>query len=223
MRHFSFVAVSSAAPLLAACADAPTRPPEHAPRTGPHASLAVTAPLSFRQISGGADVSLEDHTCGVTTANVAHCWGDNSFGGQLGVGTTTGPERCYSSSACSTRPVRVHGGPAVVRVNAGAWHTCGFTTSFVAYCWGSNEAGQLGDGTTATRLTPVRVAGGLAFGAVGSNGVHTCGITTGSRAYCWGTNIDGELGDGTTSRRLRPVAVVSPRRARRAVVPGGGA
>jgi alpha-tubulin suppressor-like RCC1 family protein len=41
---------------------------------------------------------------------------------------------------------------------AGQYHTCGVTLGNVAYCWGLNSEGQLGDGTTTTRLTPVAVA-----------------------------------------------------------------
>src|SRR5687768_4472971 len=37
-------------------------------------------------------------------------------------------------------------------------HTCGVTTDDRAYCWGINDNGQLGDGTTTQRLTPVPVA-----------------------------------------------------------------
>src|SRR5207253_863820 len=77
-----------------------------------------------------------------------------------------------------------------------------------AYCWGANNSGQLGDGTTTTRLTPVAVAGRLRFGQVSPDGTqHSCGVTTDDRAYCWGRNVFGELGDGTTTARLTPVAV----------------
>jgi alpha-tubulin suppressor-like RCC1 family protein len=97
-------------------------------------------------------------------------------------------------------------------VNAGHEYTCGVTTADVAYCWGLNHSGRLGDGTATTRLTPVAVVGGLRFGGVSAslNGFTTCGITTGQRAYCWGSNYVGQLGDGTTTTSLTPVAVVGP-------------
>lgn len=80
----------------------------------------------------------------------------------------------------------------------------------VAYCWGYNFFGEVGDGTTARRLTPVRVFGGLSFGQLSTGGGHTCGRTTDAAGYCWGNNFSGELGDGTTTSRLKPRAVVGP-------------
>jgi alpha-tubulin suppressor-like RCC1 family protein len=77
-----------------------------------------------------------------------------------------------------------------------------------AFCWGNNFYGQLGDGTTTTRLTPVRVVGGLPFRQVSAGGVHTCGVTTSDLAYCWGyNNFFGALGDGTLINRRRPTPV----------------
>ncbi len=80
-----------------------------------------------------------------------------------------------------------------------------------AYCWGSNDRGQLGDGTTTTRLKPMMVAGGLRFTSVSPGYDQSCGVTTGSRAYCWGYDYYGQLGDGSPlgddAERLSPVAV----------------
>jgi len=88
--------------------------------------------------------------------------------------------------------------------------TCGVTLGNIAYCWGSNGEGALGDGTTTNRLRPVRVAGGLRFRNVRAGEAHTCGLTTDYRAYCWGYNGVGALGDGTVINRLAPVAVAGP-------------
>src|SRR5438034_185888 len=105
----------------------------------------VQAPagVSFAAVTAGAA-----HTCGVTAAGTAYCWGDNGFG-QLGDGTTTS----------QSSPVLVQAPPGVsfAAATAGVADTCGVTAAGTPYCWGRNLAGQLGDGTTTDRLTPVRV------------------------------------------------------------------
>jgi alpha-tubulin suppressor-like RCC1 family protein len=93
------------------------------------------------------------------------------------------------------------------RVSYGMGHTCGVTTSSVAYCWGSNEEGQLGDGTTANTETPVPVAGGLLFRDVTAGDQHTCGLALNDLTYCWGYNSAGQVGDETTTQRLTPTRV----------------
>jgi alpha-tubulin suppressor-like RCC1 family protein len=175
--------------------------PPTAAHLDPPLALTADQPLAFRQVSVG-----EDHSCGVTTANAAYCWGGNGSG-ELGIGSTTGPESCLSSP-CSTRPVRVRGGLAFRQVSAtGRFHTCGVTTANVAYCWGRNVFGELGDGSRIDSPRPVRVAGGLAFRQVSAGSLHTCGVTTQDVAYCWGHNQAGPLGDGTRFLSDRPVRV----------------
>lgn len=107
--------------------------------------VAVVGGLRFRQVSAGYT-----HTCGVTTTNVAYCWGGNSSG-QRGDGTI---------ATDRARPVAVvGGGQRYTQVQAGFTHTCGVTTTNVAFCWGNNASGQLGDGTTTVRYRPTPVVG----------------------------------------------------------------
>jgi alpha-tubulin suppressor-like RCC1 family protein len=105
--------------------------------------VAVAGSRRWRQVVAGYY-----HSCGVTLADVALCWGTNLLGGN-GDGTTT----------TSTSPVRVAGGIDFANVSTGVLglHSCGLSTGGQAYCWGNNENGQLGDGTTNRRLTPVAV------------------------------------------------------------------
>jgi len=164
-------------------------------------SLAVgAAALSFRQVSAGG----QGHTCGVTTENVAYCWGVNLYG-QVGDGTTT-------ATASRLRPVPVQGGLRFRHVSAGDTHTCGVTTDDRAYCWGHNGSGQLGDGTIINSSTPVAVAGSRRFRLISAGDSYTCGLGyLDRRAYCWGSNLYGQLGDGGTAERRTPVAVLGGR------------
>ncbi len=89
-------------------------------------------------------------------------------------------------------------------VAAGFGHTCGVTSGGAAYCWGLNDGGGLGDGTTISRMTPVLVAGGFTWATVSVGDFDTCGARIGEGAYCWGGNLYGQLGDGTTLNRPSP-------------------
>ncbi|MBM4413646.1 MAG: hypothetical protein FJ040_09435 [Chloroflexi bacterium] len=85
-------------------------------------------------------------------------------------------------------------------ISAGMIHTCALTSAGVAYCWGFNSDGQLGDGTTTNRSRPVavRMPVGVTFASISVGGGHTCARTRAGVAYCWGTNWAGQLGMGGT-------------------------
>ena len=164
-------------------------------------AVAVLGGLTFIAVSAG-----NTYACGVTTANVAYCWGYNGQG-QLGVGTTTGPELCASNNHCSASPVAVSGSLTFASISAAVFHTCAVTTAGKAYCWGNNDNGQLGDGTINPTTTPVAVSGGLTFSGVRVGTEHTCGLTRAGKAYCWGANQSGQLGNGDTTHSTTPVPV----------------
>jgi alpha-tubulin suppressor-like RCC1 family protein len=145
------------------------------------APVGVVGGIRFARVSGGGD-----HNCGVTGENLAYCWGFN-LSGQLGDGTTT----------MRTAPVAVAGGVSFVSVSAGALaHSCGLTAEGVAYCWGNNTEGELGNGTNDDQLTPGPVVGDLRFAMVSAGFGYTCGVTITGDAYCWGFNASGRLGTG---------------------------
>src|SRR5206468_8325032 len=99
--------------------------------------------------------------------------------GQLGMGSTDGPQHCYPyGDACSTVPVTVSGGLTFSTLSVGGRHACGLTTSGAAYCWGFNSVGQLGDGSNNSSSVPVPVSGGLTLTALSAGGTRTCGLTT---------------------------------------------
>ena len=63
-------------------------------------------------------------------------------------------------------------------ISAGQSYTCGVTKDNLAWCWGSNFSGQLGDGTETQHVLPVPVAGGLHFRTISTGSTQSCGITT---------------------------------------------
>lgn len=107
---------------------------------------------------------------------------------------------------------------AFEQVSAGQDHTCGVTADHLAYCWGRNSEGELGDGTATSRTAPVAVAGGLRFRQISAGYSSTCAVTTEYRAYCWGENAIGQLGDGSLTRRFTPAAVAGGHRFRQVTI-----
>ena len=155
--------------------------------------VAVAGDWRFRDVSAG-----QFFTCAVARSDRAFCWGWNHIG-QVGDGTTI--EQRHT-------PRRVAGGLSFRMVSAGTEHACGVTLADAAYCWGSNEYGSVGDGTTTTvRRVPAAVAGGRSFSQVAAGDRSSCGVTTARSAYCWGWNLYGQVGDGTRIDRRAPRAV----------------
>ncbi len=99
-------------------------------------------------------------------------------------------------------------------VAAGAYHTCTLLTDGTVDCWGDNQFGELGDGTSTDSSTPVQVLGvgdsGLLAGVtqITLGGDHTCALITGGTVDCWGWNGYGQLGNGTTTNSSTPVQVL---------------
>jgi hypothetical protein len=85
------------------------------------------------------------------------CWGGDNGHGELGDGTSTGPESCQVGGPCSTTPVDVSGlTSGVSAVSAGGFYACALSNQGGAKCWGLN-GGQLGDGNTANSSVPVDI------------------------------------------------------------------
>jgi alpha-tubulin suppressor-like RCC1 family protein len=95
----------------------------------------------------------------------------------------------------------------VSAISSGLSHSCAIAEGS-AYCWGSNTAGQIGDGSTRNANTPMAVTGLVGTATFLDCGhFHTCALVDGS-AYCWGRGGSGELGDGMGRDSATPVAVV---------------
>ena len=149
----------------------------------------------LQAISIGGDAS-SSHSCAITTSGAVKCWGSNDYG-QLGDGSTTSRLTAVDVTGLAT---------GLQAISLGGLHSCALTTAGGVNCWGFNDSGQLGDGSTNSRLTAVDVTG-LATGlqAIALGSAHTCALTTAGGVKCWGYNFNGQLGDGSTTQRTTPV------------------
>ncbi|MEM9488383.1 MAG: hypothetical protein AAGC55_04525 [Myxococcota bacterium] len=157
-----------------------------------------------------------DHTCARSTAGQVWCWGRNDHGA-LGTG----------GFADSAVPKPVADLPAVQTLAAGDMHTCAVVAqdsgsgsgsaseggdgsardSGTVWCWGRNDRGQLGDGSTESRARPTRVAGVNDAIAVSVGAEHSCALRGDGTILCWGGNDHGQLGDGSTEGHPQAVRV----------------
>ena len=140
------------------------------------------------------------HSCSILDDGSVSCWGSNEFG-QLGDGTR-------ESKHIPTK-VLLPQGKRVDGLSSGSYHNCAIIDDDTFRCWGSNEFGQLGDGTSIERTSPVIVSlgGGKTATSVSSGEGHTCSILNDKTIKCWGDNSNGQLGDGTRTGSHSPIAV----------------
>ena len=112
-----------------------------------------------------------------------------------------------------TTPAACGGGGGTIRpetITAGFSHSCGVDAGGAAWCWGLDDAGQVGDGDTdqSSKYAPVAVAGGHTFTELTAGYWHTCGVDTDGAAWCWGDDPSGQVGDGGAGQsKYAPVAV----------------
>ena len=163
-------------------------------------------PVPVGAFTGGATaVSITaggSHTCAVLNTGVVNCWGWNGIG-QLGNGNTTD----------SSVPVPVGaftGGATAVSITAGNAHTCAVLNTGAVNCWGRNDYGQLGNGTTTDSSVPVPVnafTGGATAVSITAGNAHTCAVLNTGAVNCWGYNGIGQLGNNSLTDSSVPVKV----------------
>ncbi|MBM4396336.1 MAG: fibronectin type III domain-containing protein, partial [Deltaproteobacteria bacterium] len=149
------------------------------------------------------DVTLgQNHSCLRRGTGSVYCFGRNSQG-QIGNDTTTDYDYAVHVLTLSSVGSR--------SLSAGDSGNCVARSDGTAWCWGDNQYGQAGDGTSANdRLVPVQVRGISGYAnalAIATGSDHTCGLLPDGSVQCWGANGNGQLGNGGTTASIYPIAV----------------
>lgn len=152
------------------------------------------------------------HTCVIASDDMPYCWGYNYYG-QLGYGAYMGTGNSGSPVAISTAGAM--GGQTAKEIAAGYTHNCVIAQDNNAYCWGYNNQGQLGNGSTGSVINPavavVRTGAlsGKTITKIAAGHLQVCAIASDAQVYCWGLNNLGQLGNGSTTNATSPVAVTT--------------
>ena len=152
-----------------------------------------TTPTLVTNLGGNAiSLSLGDRSsCALLDDGIVKCWGRNDFG-QLGDSTTTDRKTPTQVSSFGT-------GRTAIAITSGLYHSCAILDNKSISCWGYNDYGQLGDGTTSTRSSPVTVINIENLDSpvsISSSYYHTCLMNNSGSIHCWGYNNKGQFGNG---------------------------
>jgi alpha-tubulin suppressor-like RCC1 family protein len=153
------------------------------------------------QVSDLSDVQAIDagtvHSLALKNDGTVWAWGRNAEG-QLGVGTF---DFFY------TTPVQVSNLSDVQAIAAGDRYSLALKNDGTVWAWGSNDEGQLGDGTSTSSNTPVQVSGLSDVQDIAAGGFHALALKNDGTVWGWGRNVEGQLGDGTNTQSNTPVQV----------------
>lgn len=154
-------------------------------------------------------------TCGIRTTGRMYCWGlDNrSQLGNGGANTNTSTPSEVAGGATDWKSVSVGG-------NSG----CAIKTNGTLWCWGGDDAGQIGNGPiTGDQPVPVQVGTDNDWKSVSAGlGFTTCGRRANKRIYCWGRDADGGVGNGAPNANVDVPTQVAGNHADWTMVSTGG-
>ena len=175
------------------------------PVEGGHRFMAITA-------SSPNSVVGPFFACGLTNEGKAWCWGAADIAPLKGQGESQcsflfGPNTV--NRPCVRRPVPIADSLRWITLQAGGTHLCGVSTDGDLLCWGENNFGQVGDGTTVEVPAPTRITIPGSVISVAPGPSHSCALTADGAAYCWGVNSNGQLGIGSLLPALSPERVLT--------------
>jgi alpha-tubulin suppressor-like RCC1 family protein len=164
-------------------------------------------------VSGLSDVVAiaagAQHSLALLSNGTVMAWGDNERG-QLGDGTTSGPDHCYTEqepTQCSTSPAPVSGLSEVTAIAAGQNFNLALLKNGTVMAWGSNGQGELGNGGSSwADASPALVSGLSGVTAIAAGGDDGLALLSDGTVMAWGSNEFGQLGDGTLTQSDVPVA-----------------
>ena len=159
-------------------------------------------PQPVARISDAASVVSGSDTggyCAVLSTGGVDCWGVNSSG-ELGNGTIGGPDGAAGGYDTPQPVTGITDAASVVSHGDGY---CAVLSTGKIDCWGYNNWGELGNGTTGGPDgadgydTPQPVIGITDATSLASAVENVCAVLSTGRIDCWGDNTSGELGNGT--------------------------
>jgi alpha-tubulin suppressor-like RCC1 family protein len=137
------------------------------------------------------------HSCATTRDGRVLCWG-SAIGVQhrLGFGSDSTP---------SFALLKASKGSQFRSVGTGFASECALIADGSAFCWGSNDWGQLGTGSPEPQTAPTPVAGGHHFLKLNVGRERACGVSTERQLYCWGSGLNDALGAPSRERCAYPI------------------
>ncbi len=153
----------------------------------------VGAGTGWIEVAAGAN-----HTCAIDTGDRLWCWGDGKEG-ELGIGDDA------ADRVVEPMPVDSELGWRAVRL--GDKTSCAIATDGTLWCWGKNDAGQLGLGDLELRSVPARVGAADDWASLAVGKRHVCGVRTSGGLFCWGDDADGQLNLGDLEGHEEPTEV----------------
>ena len=159
----------------------------------------VSEPVNVEGLSESVVAVRAGHryTCALLESGEVSCWGFNTKG-QLGNGSRSGQP--------VSSPVDVEGISSATSLTVGRLHGCVRLKEGTAKCWGDNQYGQVGKGSTSEQPvpSPVAVQNISSASSIAAGSGHTCATLEGGAVRCWGNNAFGQLGNGSSSEEPTP-------------------